>query len=627
MPLDIDDGKHMFIQDTHEIANSSEQVRQRRTGWLVIESINEFDQLLKRHPYLRDNAKYPEHYHRVKKYFKFKSLRSMNPQISIASLARNLGIPETTVFYWKKGIVPTLMKALLDNERVLREKESSMTMEYRKHYVPYYRVYSQFRKLSTKSKNIKKLSHIIEEISKTSSESLHIVELKPFNKGYQSHMQKIVRRISRFQKQIECEFDKRFGENASIRIAVLDDNLYIWNQKKVKKHFLLLADELFYFHKNTRESLIHRTQRHLGGIGVVRLSKIISQMTGYTFSKKAPVDSINADLKHEKRYLSGRTLRFIINVLNDDFDSRINQVKELGRGRQILNPKILNDALFNEVMTRLFAIIGSDGHIQQECDRIQYSEWNSDRRDRVHQLIQQFGNIALVPRKSKGKVLGLYFPSVIGRILLKLGIPAGDKVLQGYNLPRFILSGPPTTQSCYLEELLPEEACLSIRKNGMAYVILGRRVVLRDPSKLKKYRIQSKVNQTHLSLIKKFGRKDSKCYDKDEVIENSIVLSRSVLKKLTKKSETSATANHLLKIIKSTPPLLLEDEQRLLTNTGIHTKMSWKVLTFYESGRISVLWEVRTSSQNDTALWGTIAPPNDVVKFEKFQHWLETRHN
>ncbi len=110
-------------------------------------------------------------------------------------------------------------------------------------------------------------------------------------------------------------------------------------------------------------------------------------------------------------------------------------------------------------------------------------------------------------------------------------------------------------------------------------------------------------------------------------IENNIVLSRSVLKNLTKKNETSATANHLLKIIKSTPPLLLEDEQRLLTNVGIQTKMSWKVMTLYESGRISVLWELRTSSQNDTALWGTIAPPNDVVKFEKFQRWLETRHN
>ncbi len=545
--------------------------------------------------------------------------------MSIASIARNLIIPETTVFYWKKGIVPTLMKSLLDNERVLREKESSMTLEYRKHYVPYYNVYSQFKKLSTKSRNIKKLSHIIEDIAKTSSESLHIVELKPFNKGYQSHMQKLVRRISRFQKQIECEFDKRFGENASIRIAVLDDKLYIWNQRKVKKHFLLLADELFYFHKNTRKSLIHSTQKHLGGIGAVRMSKIISHMTGYTYSKRAPVDSINADLKHEKRYLSGRTLRFIIDVLNDNFDNRISQVKELGRGHQILNPKILDDALFDEVMTRLFAIVGSDGHIQPKLDRIQYSEWNSDRRDRVYQLFQIFGNVSIKPRKSKGKVVGLYFPPVFGRILLKLGMPSGDKVLQGHHLPHFILSGPLTMQSCYLEELLPEEACLSIRKNGLAYVILGRRVVLRDPSKFKKYRIRSKVNQTHLSMIKKNGRKDSKCYGKDEVIENSIVLSRSVLKMLSKKKDTSITASQLFQVIKSNPPTLLDDEQRLLTNTGIKTKMSWKELTLYESGRVSVLWELRTSSQNDTALWGTIAPPNDVVKFEKFQLWLKNQ--
>lgn len=625
MPLDIDDGKHRFIQDTYEISNSSKQVHQCRTEWLVIESINEFDQLLKRHPYLRDNAKFPEHYQRVMNYFQFKSLRSMNPPMSIASIAQYLRIPETTVFYWKKGNVPTLMKALLDNERVLREKESSMSREYRKHYVPYYNVYSQFRKLSIKSKNIQKLSYIIEGITKTSSESLHVVELKPFNKGYQSHMQRLVRRISRFQKQIEYKIDKRFGENSSIRIAVLDDRLYIWKQRKVKKHFLLLADEIFYFHKNTRKSLIHNTQKHLGGIGVVRMSKIISQMTGYTHSKRAPVDSINADLKHEKRYLSGRTLRFIIDILNDDFDSRIGQVKELGRQKQILNPKILDDALFDEVMTRLFAIVGSDGHIQPKLYRIQYSEWNSDRRDRVYQLLQIFGNVSIKHRKSKGKVVGLYFPPLFGRILIKLGMPAGDKVLQGYNLPQFILSGPVTMQSCYLEELLPEEACLSIRNNGLAYVILGRRVVLRDSSKYESYGFHSNLNRTHVQLIRKYGRKDSKCYDSDEVKEISFVLSRAVLKMLSRKKETSITASQLIQIIKSNPPTLLDDERKLLDNIGIQTKQRWKEATLYESGRVSVLWELRTKSQHDTALWGIIAPPNDVVKFEKFQLWLKNR--
>ena len=103
------------------------------------------------------------------------------------------------------------------------------------------------------------------------------------------------------------------------------------------------------------------------------------------------------------------------------------------------------------------------------------------------------------------------------------------------------------------------------------------------------------------------------------------MLSRSALKMLSKKKDTSITASQLFQVIKSNPPTLLDDEQRLLTNTGIKTKMSWKELTLYESGRVSVLWELRTSSQNDTALWGTIAPPNDVVKFEKFQLWLKNQ--
>ncbi len=68
---------------------------------------------------------------------------------------------------------------------------------------------------------------------------------------------------------------------------------------------------------------------------------------------------------------------------------------------------------------------------------------------------------------------------------------------------------------------------------------------------------------------------------------------------------------------------MLIDERRLLRSLGIKSTLSWKLISLYESGRVSVLWELRTKSQFDTALWGVLAPPNDVVKRNKFEQWLK----
>lgn len=499
-----------------------------------------------------------------------------------------------------------------------------MTSEYKLHFIPSYEVYDYFKTLSLTDGNIERFSKIIETIATTSQKQLSIVELKPYNKKHQERMQQIARHITKVRKRIEKALENRSNSRSNIRVGVLDDKLFIWRQKTMKRHFALLADEVFYFNKQTRTNLIRRTQQHLGGIGAVRLSELVRQMTGYTFSKRFPTDSINADLKHEKQYLSGRTLHFILDVLNMDIDQCIQHVKRIGRSNQIRKPKMLNNPDFYDLMTRLFAIIGSDGHIQRKLDRVQYSEWNEQRRERVIQLLKRLGDIEIKPIKSdEGKIIRLALPPVLGRILIKLGMPAGDKVLQGYNLPDFIIQSTFSSRCGYFEELLPEEACISIRKSGTGYVILGRRVILQDPSKSKAYGVISKVTQTHIRLIRSNGKEESKSYNSEEVMEKSIVLSRYRLRTLRKKPEKVREANQLLKIVKENPPQLLIDERKLLNSIGIKTCLSWKLVTLYKSGRVSVLWELRTKSQYDTALWGILAPPNDVVKLNKFQGWLE----
>lgn len=185
------------------------------------------------------------------------------------------------------------------------------------------------------------------------------------------------------------------------------------------------------------------------------------------------------------------------------------------------------------------------------------------------------------------------------------------------------MQGAFSSRCGYFEEVLPEEACISIRKNGIGYVILGRRVILQDPSKLKAYGVISKISQNHIDIIRSNGKEEFKSYGTDEIIEESIVLSRYRLRILKKNPGKVRVTNQLLKIINENPPKLLIDERRLLRSLDIKSTLSWKLVSLYESGRVSVLWELRTKSQFDTALWGVLAPPNDVVKRKKFEQWLK----
>jgi hypothetical protein len=626
MNLATDDEKCERTPDTFDTSNPRDSVHPRRTEWLVIKSINEFNQILKRHPYLRAHKNFSRRYQRVIKYFHLQRILSENESLSLTAAARELGIPYPTAYYWKQGHLPILMKILLDNERVLCSKEASMTSEYKSHYVPSYDVYNLFKTVKPKERNIKIFSKIIEIISNSSQNQLCIVELVPYNTGHRKEMQQVVRYIAKKRKQIENILENQSSSSKTIRVGVLDDKLFIWSQRTTKKHFHYLANELFFFDKKKRAYLIRKTEQHLGGIGAVKLSNLVRQMTGYSFSKRFPTDSINADLKHEKLYLSGRTLHFVLDVLSINLDRCIQHVKRIGRGNQIKRPKILTNPEFYDLMTRLFAIIGSDGHVQRKIDRVQYSERNEQRRERVIQLLKRLGDIKIKPQKINGKIIRLNLPPVLGRILVALGMPAGDKVLQGYNLPDFIMRGTFSSRCGYFEEVLPEEACISIRKNGIGYVILGRRVILQDPSKSKVYGISSKIIQNHIDLIQKKGREESKSYGSEVIIEVSMVLSRYKLRLQKKNHGNVRAANQFLKIINDNPPQLLIDERRLLRSLGIKSSLSWKVVSLYESGRVSVLWEIRTKSQLDTALWGVLAPPNDVVKREKFERWLKNNN-
>ncbi|MHA1638338.1 MAG: hypothetical protein ACTSUO_01055 [Candidatus Thorarchaeota archaeon] len=45
------------------------------------------------------------------------------------------------------------------------------------------------------------------------------------------------------------------------------------------------------------------------------------------------------------------------------------------------------------------------------------------------------------------------------------------------------------------------------------------------------------------------------------------------------------------------------------------------------TGRISVKWQTKTASQEDVAMWGILAPPNDVRKSSILSEWMKKNKN
>jgi hypothetical protein len=94
-----------------------------------------------------------------------------------------------------------------------------------------------------------------------------------------------------------------------------------------------------------------------------------------------------------------------------------------------------------------------------------------------------------------------------------------------------------------------------------------------------------------------------------------------------KNSDISSNAKKLEMIVRSNPSLHIEDENQLCENNGILTSEQSPGPIRYSiaSNRVSVRWQTKAASEDDVALWGIIAPPNDKRKRENLEGWMK-RH-
>jgi hypothetical protein len=89
--------------------------------------------------------------------------------------------------------------------------------------------------------------------------------------------------------------------------------------------------------------------------------------------------------------------------------------------------------------------------------------------------------------------------------------------------------------------------------------------------------------------------------------------------------EVARTAHQLENTIDNNRNNLIDCERELYSDLGIEVTVTPRLISLYESGRVSVKWEARTSDSSATIRLGIMCPPNHPEKEEVLKKWINTR--
>jgi hypothetical protein len=281
------------------------------------------------------------------------------------------------------------------------------------------------------------------------------------------------------------------------------------------------------------------------------------------------------------------------------------------------------------LMARLYAIIASDGSINSSYG-VKYSEKNKSRREYVKRLFRRLGSFSFNETSDEqGAIIGFSLPAAIGRLLVSLGLPRGDKVLQGVRIPSFIIDGSVAIRKAYIEEVIPEEGWVYIRKDrDFVEFGISRSRVLYEARKKRDSGDKNIISGSHAALVRKKGNREKITCGSEKQMSIFYVLRPRRLEELkTHSSQRIAKlADELESIILRHPPGLLSDEKYLFSSVGIQLSLKMSKISLSEkTGRVSVEWTLRNSSQEDGARLGVLAPPIHVKKKKRLLEWMD-RH-
>jgi hypothetical protein len=616
----------LVVEKEQKLESGSKNAGRKSRFLKTPETFHAFQEMLNRHPHLMITETFEERIEYVIKYYQMQANLAVNREMSHSEMARLLQIPRGTLVNWVyERTRPILITQVLRNERLRIEYEATFPSASNKHRIDLGDVRRAFPfEVISKNEAVSRISDRIEDLinANETNNRVIIIDFHRYNPRYgATWLKKIYRIIEKKRENIEEKLNENCGSKISYRLSTVSNALYVWRRCKSMNLLHYLQDELFFFNKPYHRQLIETAREHLGLSGNYEFSKALRQLVRYTQINNSDKSRIISDLRPESNHIQGKVLYLLMEILNYDFGDMIQRTESIGQGDQWRNPNDISDFDLHCLLSRLFAAIVSDGTIE-EGGRIYYYEKNAIRRKKVKEALKKLGKLhfrSITDRQNK--VSGFTIPATIGRILVDLGIPVGDKVLQGIQIPDFILNGLPDFQRAYLEDLIPEEGWVSISKKGNCRIGFARSAVIHDPAKIEKYPHAPVLPDSIVNYVKESGKKKYRTYGKENVADLFYHIS---ITKLRSEAKNKGEALQLLDIVNQSLPPLLKAERAIAENNRIRMKKCFVcgISLSDKTERMSVRWQTSTSTNQDAALWALVAPPNDRRKNGRLQSWL-----
>lgn len=601
-----------------------------------INSFEDFQSLLNRHPHLEERPTFTEQYHRVQQYYKFQTLRQhghLNDYPSISAIARKLGVPRDSIDLWRQNKSrPELINVVLRLELARIKYETNLHLEAFYHRIPPEQVYNAFKHLCTNKHPTPQdlataLGHLRHSTNLKSP--LHFFELTSYHEYGPKWLRNIATAIEQNQKAIEHHLNHQAKPHETTRIGVTNNHVYLWKRDTSPDNWLnLYHHEHFYFsEQQDKDKLIDTAHKHITLHNDQALSRLIGQITDY--SEKVYTTDTISDLRKNRIMMEGETLHFILDAIGVNEHNIRPLLSHIGTGNygsgRLLNPKF---PPIEPLRTQLYATMISDGHLTKDR-HIDYVEKREGRLTQVRFLLSQFGDLEYKEYTTPSGVKRLSIPAVVGRVLEQWGFPIGDKTILNPELPSYIKFGSKDIKCKYLQEMIPEDGTFVVSKHSKtAKFIVSRSTALHAGLKAEEYGFKQLISEEDKNFLRKFGKLKI-CFRGTDHQFECYELPWSRLVEFTKSidSRISKTARHVKFQIEQNPCKLLDGEIQLCRDLGINMRKSTLLIRYYPgSGRVTSEWRAETQKNKDALLWANIALPNDIQKRKKVIEWLETQN-
>lgn len=584
---------------------------------------------LAKHPFLQDRATFKNRFTYAIWYYILTLAKKYNalPNISLHQLTQHLGFPHETVRSWLLLYKePSLLSSIKKLDKVHQQLINTYPPEALKHRLNPSDIYTIFKPIhNTQShtpNRVQLLTEAIQQLYNTHPLDTPVVfaELRPYHQNGPNWLRTIAQEIKKHLPDIQRHL-KTTINNKTLHISVENNTLYIWEKTTNPDNWLnIYANEHFHLPSPQEKSqLVETTRRHLL-IQKQALSRLITQLTKHSTDFTHPASRIQA-LHYDHSYLHGISLHFLL----DTTEQNLNDIRivKIGRGSQgygyIHEPRFPQGEELNEFRARALAIILSDGSIDA-AGILKYTEKSQSRRTYVETLF--CSSLGKIDTNERG--YNLRFPAVVGRILHRWGVPIGDKLIQAVRLPETVLYGSNRIHCAYLQEVIPEDGAFGVYENKVRFLI-GRTKVLDAGEKSEQYNFTSLIAEDLIKVFAQLATKNNRKKKNSTIAHHVMTLTWGKLKETSKtpqNQELSEKIEQLKQLVLRNSPELLADEKSLLEGIGIKNRMVPIRITLFQTGRISVNWELVTRGRNEVLKWALLAPPSSGRKRRDVEKWL-----